>query len=226
MRQKTTPPPLNQILTGEILSWKDEKGFGFIRLDDGYANLFFHISSYPYHHRRPQVGQRIYCIAHEYKGRYSAKRVVDADDCSYIEGDDIVDKDNLPPHIAEASIFTLLSTFFYLSLGYLSPPLALASFVISLLTFTLYKLDKRAALKNKQRIPEASLHIATLLGGWPGALIARALMRHKTKKLRFVIFFWLSIVIYFFSLYSVILWLPQHLESLNQFFELYLSTLT
>ena len=32
------------------------------------------------------------------------------------------------------------------------------------------------------RIPEGTLHLIELLGGWPGSLVAQYGMRHKTKK--------------------------------------------
>ena len=52
----------------------------------------------------------------------------------------------------------------------------------SLLTFIGYWEDKRRARKDLRRIPESSLHLGELLGGWPGAFVARSLFRHKTQK--------------------------------------------
>jgi len=37
----------------------------------------------------------------------------------------------------------------------------------------LYGIDKSAAKKEKRRVSEAKLHILSLLGGWPGALLAQ-----------------------------------------------------
>lgn len=48
--------------------------------------------------------------------------------------------------------------------------------------FTAYYMDKKRAEKNRWRIPEAHLHLLELLGGWPGALIAQRIFRHKTAK--------------------------------------------
>lgn len=67
---------------------------------------------------------------------------------------------------------------------------ALASVVAA----ALYALDKRRAVRNRsgagrRRVPERTLHLWELLGGWPGGLLARRALRHKTDaraKARFV----------------------------------------
>ncbi|MBV7435327.1 cold shock and DUF1294 domain-containing protein [Cardiobacteriaceae bacterium TAE3-ERU3] len=218
-----SPPPLNQAIDGTISHWNDEKGFGFIQYKAKSPGVFFHISSFAYHHSRPQKGNKVVFIAMEKNGRYSAQRVVLAKDADSINGDNIIDNTQLPPHLAEGFIFALISIFFYAALTYISAPLAIASLIISNLTYMLYSLDKQASLQHRQRIPEASLHIAAILGGWPGALIARALLRHKTKKIRFVIFFWLSIIINFAALYALVLFIPEHLDYFNHYIMSYLG---
>ena len=37
--------------------------------------------------------------------------------------------------------------------------------------------------------PERTLHLLALLGGWPGAILARRRFRHKTMKVPFLIAF-------------------------------------
>lgn len=77
---------------------------------------------------------------------------------------------------------------------------------INCATFFLYKLDKKAAQKGQWRIPEKTLHAFALVGGVPGALLARKIFRHKTKKMSFIKEFWgvvmlqLSIIIAIFFL--------------------------
>ena len=67
----------------------------------------------------------------------------------------------------------------------------LVTCVVSLLTFSAYGWDKRQAVKQGRRVPEARLHLLSLLGGWPGALVARYYFRHKNRKTSFQIVFWL-----------------------------------
>jgi uncharacterized membrane protein YsdA (DUF1294 family) len=46
----------------------------------------------------------------------------------------------------------------------------------------LFALDKYQARRGGDRVPEARLFLISLLGGWPGALLAMLLFRHKTAK--------------------------------------------
>lgn len=53
---------------------------------------------------------------------------------------------------------------------------------MSLATLAAFGWDKAAAARGARRIPERTLHLLELLGGWPGALLGAALFRHKTRK--------------------------------------------
>jgi uncharacterized membrane protein YsdA (DUF1294 family) len=66
---------------------------------------------------------------------------------------------------------------------------------ISIITFLLYAVDKSAAVNNRWRIPENTLHMLALLGGWIGAVFAQQLLRHKTKKQPFRMLFLLMVVL-------------------------------
>ncbi len=67
--------------------------------------------------------------------------------------------------------------------------------LLSLVTFCCYGVDKSAAKRGKWRIRESTLHVLSLVGGWPGALLGQKVFRHKTKKCRFLVVFWLSVVV-------------------------------
>jgi uncharacterized membrane protein YsdA (DUF1294 family) len=65
----------------------------------------------------------------------------------------------------------------------------------SLITYGIYARDKAAAQNSDRRTPELTLHLLSLVGGWPGALIAQALLRHKTRKLSFLIGYWFTVIV-------------------------------
>lgn len=69
-------------------------------------------------------------------------------------------------------------------------------FVMSVVSFVAYGLDKRRAGNGSRRIPERTLHFLAFLGGWPGALLGQRQFRHKTKKLSFLIVFWFVVVLH------------------------------
>ena len=63
--------------------------------------------------------------------------------------------------------------------------LAIVFVAINLLTFLLYIVDKRKAIKGKWRISEATLIFFTLACGGFGALAGMKIARHKTKHTKF-----------------------------------------
>ena len=75
--------------------------------------------------------------------------------------------------------------------------LALLGFyaIMSCVAFALYGLDKSAARRGAWRTPELTLHLVSLLGGWPGALFAQSVFRHKTRKQPFRVVFWVTVVL-------------------------------
>lgn len=66
----------------------------------------------------------------------------------------------------------------------------------SLIAFVLYGIDKRRAIKNQPRISEQTLHLLSLLGGWPGAYLATRWFRHKTLKIMFRFVFWMIVALH------------------------------
>jgi uncharacterized membrane protein YsdA (DUF1294 family) len=58
---------------------------------------------------------------------------------------------------------------------------------MSAVTFAVFALDKRAAKQGRWRTPEKTLLSLALCGGWPGALLAMKLVRHKTKTRKFAV---------------------------------------
>jgi uncharacterized membrane protein YsdA (DUF1294 family) len=54
--------------------------------------------------------------------------------------------------------------------------------VLSAISFVVYGIDKLAAKRGRWRKPETALHLLALAGGWPGALAAQRVFRHKMSK--------------------------------------------
>lgn len=73
-------------------------------------------------------------------------------------------------------------------------PLGASYGVASILTLVIYGIDKRRARNDQWRIPESAIHSLELIGGWPGALIAQRLFRHKNRKVSFQVVFWLIVI--------------------------------
>ena len=65
--------------------------------------------------------------------------------------------------------------------------------LMSLAAFLMYARDKLSAIRGGWRMRETSLHLAELLGGWPGAFVAQRTMRHKTVKPSYQAVFWLIV---------------------------------
>jgi uncharacterized membrane protein YsdA (DUF1294 family) len=53
---------------------------------------------------------------------------------------------------------------------------------INIVTFIVYRLDKKRAERERQRLPEAHLLLLALFGGALGAVLAQQIFRHKTRK--------------------------------------------
>ena len=67
--------------------------------------------------------------------------------------------------------------------------------IVSLVTFFAYAVDKSAARRGGWRTKENTLHLLSLAGGWPGALIAQQQLRHKSKKPTFRLVFWATVAL-------------------------------
>ncbi|MGV8991774.1 MAG: DUF1294 domain-containing protein [Thiobacillus sp.] len=65
----------------------------------------------------------------------------------------------------------------------------------SLAAFSMYAFDKSAAVSGRWRTNERALHLIGLAGGWPGALAAQRLLRHKSRKRSFQIVFWTTVIL-------------------------------
>jgi len=66
--------------------------------------------------------------------------------------------------------------------------------IINGCAFGLYLFDKVKANAGDRRISEKALHSVEFLGGWPMALLAQRLLRHKSSKPSFQAIYWLIVI--------------------------------
>ena len=76
-------------------------------------------------------------------------------------------------------------------------PIAVLVFYLaaSAVAFAAYAVDKSAARRGASRTRESTLHLLGVIGGWPGALVAQQVLRHKSQKRSFKAMFWLTAVL-------------------------------
>lgn len=172
---------------GKIAKWNDEKGFGFISPSSGGNPVFVHIKALPRGIKRPQVGADVtYEAVIDAQGRGRAENV------NLIGG-----QFSLGPAVTAFITGGLFLAF----VAAIAVHGRLPFFVLwlylgmSALSLGMYALDKSAAKNGGQRTPENTLHLLSLGGGWPGAMYAQQLLRHKSSKTSFRIIFWLTVII-------------------------------
>ena len=177
---------------GRLTEWNDERGFGFVTPLEGGPSAFVHISAFPRRLRRPRLNDLlVYSIEHDQQGRPRAS------DISFLrQGQSKLETSGgrrLVPVII-VSVFSVVLSAAVLLGSIPLPVLGLYAFM-SVLLYFMYAADKSAAISGKWRTSEATLHLVALLGGWPGGLIARHRLRHKTIKQPFRFVFWCTVVL-------------------------------
>lgn len=169
------------MMKGRVVEWNDSKGYGFISALNGELKVFLHISKLKNKNRRPKVGDEVsFDINEEIKGRFNANNV------------SIVGANTIPSTIMFSVIYLVLASVALVMFN--GEKMLLVLYLgMSLITYAMYAVDKNAAKKGNWRTPENTLHVLSLLGGWPGALFAQNQFRHKSKKQPFKTILWITI---------------------------------
>jgi uncharacterized membrane protein YsdA (DUF1294 family)/cold shock CspA family protein len=181
---------------GKVVEWNDDRGFGFILPVDGGRKVFFHVSNYPQRRGRPQVGQE--CRFETVKADRGDKAVDISPITALDQAMGALNRIGLVEAESRMSWVALLFLAGVVALmiaGRVHPMVPLVYIVASLLSFSLYESDKLKAERGAWRIPEKRLHLLSLLGGWPGALMAQQRYRHKTQKAEFRTTFWTTVAV-------------------------------
>lgn len=176
---------------GRIHDWNDDKGFGFVTPNGGGDRAFVHIKAFSGRARRPVAGDVItYATARDAKGRLQATEI------RFAKGVAAVDRQAKPGILAPTFALVIFAAIIGAGLiGKLPILVAAAYAAMSAVAFVAYGMDKAAANAGRWRTPESTLHALGLACGWPGAVLAQRLFRHKSRKREFQVVFWVTVAI-------------------------------
>ncbi len=180
---------------GILSSWNDERGFGYIESTQGGEPIFVHASAWPQGSGRPRLNQTIsFEVGLGPKGKRAKNvQLIRARAASkYAE-------QTSRAQWGGATLFAIPAfLLLYVVMAILwKTPLWVAGLYLaaSTATFIAYAADKSAAVRRSRRTPESTLHTLSLIGGWPGALLAQQWLRHKSTKQAFRQFFWATVLL-------------------------------
>jgi uncharacterized membrane protein YsdA (DUF1294 family)/cold shock CspA family protein len=173
---------------GSVTQWDDARGFGFIVPAAGGPRVFVHISAFARGPRPVADVQVTYATRRDERNRLVTS------DVKYVVR-------SRSPETGSRGLrlsLTITGLFTTLLVGLVvvdrAPAWLLAPYVFfSASAVVMYREDKSAARRGAWRIPESNLHVVAVLGGWPGALVAQRLYRHKTTKEPFRTIFWVTV---------------------------------
>ena len=181
---------------GYLKTWNDERGFGFIEPLAGGQEIFVHVKAFPGGVSRPVPNLKLtFEVEMTSDGKKKAKNI----QLLRVSKPTSNPAFNLRGKWSKSSVFALCSfglLFLVVNLVWRPSALfAIGYLMASLVCFLLYTHDKNAAEAGEWRTSEGALLVAGLLGGWPGALMAQQMLRHKTSKVSFQAAFWITVVI-------------------------------
>ncbi len=182
-------------LEGTLTSWNDDRGFGRIESRQGGEPIFVHISAWPRGSSRPQINQP---VTFEVEVGPKGKR---AKNVALVRARVPARRKERAPRAqwGTATLFVIpvfLLIYLVLAVVWRLPNWVAGVYAaLSMVTFFAYAQDKSSAAHGAWRTPESTLHFLSLAGGWPGALIAQQLLRHKSTKQEFRRLFWATVAL-------------------------------
>lgn len=185
---------------GTLSSWNDERGFGFIApahsVGSGGHDVFVHIKAFPFSAVRPEVGEQMtFEVEVSAEGKQRATRVQPIG-IAHRRGSGGRSQSAPQDFVSYVALAAFLALFLLVSVRWALPPWVAALYVgVSVLCFVTYAADKTAARSGRWRVSERTLLNLGLIGGWPGAIIAQQVLRHKSKKTAFQRAFWGTVLL-------------------------------
>ena len=176
---------------GKLVSWTNDKAFGFIAPNGGGNQVFIHKSAFSNRQRIPKVNDIVtFSITKDKQGR-------DCATAATFSGEKLKRKQS--HKVSKFSVYLSVSfiglILVNVTIEVVPIKLLLIYLGVSITTFIVYAFDKSKAQRGAWRTSESTLHILALFGGWPGAAIAQQTLRHKNQKKEFRFAFWLTVIL-------------------------------
>jgi uncharacterized membrane protein YsdA (DUF1294 family)/cold shock CspA family protein len=173
---------------GVVVKYDADRGFGFIRPDgapDGSSrDIFVHVSEVE-GRKNLRPGQRVtYRVTQSEKGPAAVA----------VRPGSVLGAPYLLFGLIGLGLAAAILVGLILTIGKGQPLKVWAALwvvALSIAAFFIYGFDKSQAQRGGLRVPEAILHLLSLLGGSPGAFVAMRVFHHKTSKRSFQAVFWL-----------------------------------
>ena len=176
---------------GRIIDWNDAKGFGFVEPNGGGDRAFVHVKAFERQGRRPVAGDLVaYVVQRDAQGRLNASAIRFAGAHTRRAS---ASRSSAPRKTIAAIAFAVLLAGWLRHQWPVEVVVAYAA--MSVIAIVLYAVDKSAAKRGGWRTQESTLHVVAMLGGWPGALLAQDMFRHKSSKAEFQSVFWITVVV-------------------------------
>lgn len=202
---------------GTLVRWDKDRGFGFIRCPEISADVFVHLRDFADRGTTPQVGMTLAFDEIHVGGKGPRAVAVQAVGATQQQRQQPrqrasgsprgrVSRNNTVRSLDAAPSFFSTLPMAILVVGYAGllaygvwagriPPIVLGVLaLLNLLTFFVYGFDKNAAATGRWRTAESTLHLLSLIGGWPGAWCAQRLLRHKVRKTSFMAGYWVTVL--------------------------------